>query len=121
MRTPSARAGPTIGATKEAAEAAEVVENDALVSHTEMAAQQARGTLPHRGSRKRAGAEECADYVRRRIARRGPSLVGASRATIFVMMVAWYVVIAVLLVCGAVRYLRRGSHTAIDTRSEERL
>jgi len=46
---------------------------------------------------------------------------GASRATIFVMMVAWYVVIAVLLGCGAVRYLRSGSHTAIDTRSEERL
>ena len=45
----------------------------------------------------------------------------ASRATIAVMMVAWYVVIAVLLVCGAVRYLRRGSHIAIDTRSEERL
>jgi len=45
----------------------------------------------------------------------------ASRATIAVMLVAWYVVIAVLLGCGAVRYLRSGSHTAIDTVSEKRL
>lgn len=44
-----------------------------------------------------------------------------SRAMIAVLIGCWYVVIAVVLACGVVRYLRSGSQIAVDEPSDNRL